>query len=64
MEFNGQQELEDFNDWLISVEDVLEFKDVPSERRVPLVATGSMVGHQAGGKRRNCIVIVKTNLRL
>lgn len=37
--FHGRLEPEEFIDWLTTVEDVLEFKDVPHDRRVSLVAT-------------------------
>lgn len=39
LEFNGGLDADEFLDWLNSVEELLEFKDVPDDRRVPLVAT-------------------------
>ena len=38
-EFHGSLEAEEFIDWAATVDDVLEFKVVPADRRVPLVAT-------------------------
>ena len=38
-EFNGGLQLEEFLDWIAAVEKVLEFKGVPEDRRVSLVAT-------------------------
>ncbi|CAL8159588.1 unnamed protein product [Prunus armeniaca] len=38
-EFHGSLQLEDFLDWLNSVEEVLEFKDVPENIKVSLIAT-------------------------
>jgi hypothetical protein len=38
-EFNGGLQLEEFLDWIATVEEVLEFKGVPKDRRVSLVAT-------------------------
>ena len=38
-EFHGGLKAEDFLDWLFVVEEVLEFKEVPENKRVPLVAT-------------------------
>ncbi|XP_050217488.1 uncharacterized protein LOC126668325 [Mercurialis annua] len=37
-EFFGALKSEEFLDWLATVEEILEFKDVPADRRVPLVA--------------------------
>lgn len=39
LEFHGSIQLEKFQDWLNFVEKVLEFKDVPLNKRVSLVAT-------------------------
>lgn len=39
LEFNGGMEAEQFLDWLTVVEELLDFKEVPSTRRVALVAT-------------------------
>ena len=38
-EFHGGLAVEDFLDWVNAVDDILEFKEVPEEKRVPLVAT-------------------------
>ena len=38
-EFHGSLCLEDFLDWLATIEEILDFKDVPENKRVPLVAT-------------------------
>lgn len=38
-EFNGGIEVDDFLDWLCAVEEVLEYKEVPDDKRVSLVAT-------------------------
>lgn len=38
-EFSGSLNPEEFIDWLNMVEEILEFKQVPEEMRVPLVAT-------------------------
>lgn len=38
-EFRGSLQPEEFLDWLAAVEEVLEFKGVPEDRRVQLVAT-------------------------
>ncbi|ESQ56324.1 hypothetical protein EUTSA_v10027485mg, partial [Eutrema salsugineum] len=38
-EFQGSVRGEDLLDWTIAVEEVLEFKQVPPDRQVPLVAT-------------------------
>ena len=38
-EFHGGLKAEDFLDWLFAVEEVLEFKEVPENKRVSLVAT-------------------------
>ena len=38
-EFNGGLQLEEFLDWIATVEEVLNFKGVPKDRRVFLVAT-------------------------
>lgn len=38
-EFTGSLNPEDFLDWLSSVEEVLDFKSIPDDIRVPLVAT-------------------------
>ncbi|KAK9122071.1 hypothetical protein Syun_019688 [Stephania yunnanensis] len=38
-EFHGTLQPEEFLDWLASVEEVLEFKGVPEDKRVQLVAT-------------------------
>ena len=37
-EFHGGLRGDDLIDWLVSVEEILEFKHVPQDRRVPLVA--------------------------
>ena len=38
-EFSGSVKPEDFLDWLSATEELLEFKSVPVNKRVPLVAT-------------------------
>ena len=38
-EFHGSLQAEEFLDWLATVEEILEFKGVPEDKRVPLVAT-------------------------
>ena len=38
-EFHGSLRPEEFLDWLATVEEILDFKDVPENKRVPLVAT-------------------------
>ncbi|ESQ43623.1 hypothetical protein EUTSA_v10016056mg [Eutrema salsugineum] len=38
-EFHGGVRGEELFDWLVAVEEVLEFKEVPEDRKVPLVAT-------------------------
>ncbi|XP_033144892.1 uncharacterized protein LOC117133039 [Brassica rapa] len=45
-EFHGGLRGDELLDWLISVEEILEFKQVPIHRRVPLVAT-RFRGHAA-----------------
>lgn len=37
-EFNGGLRGDDLVDWVVAVEEVLDFKQVPDDRRVPLVA--------------------------
>jgi len=38
-EFKGCLQLEEFLDWVAAVEEILEFKEVPQDKRVSLVAT-------------------------
>ena len=38
-EFHGSLQPEEFIDWLYTTEEVMEFKGVPEELKVPLVAT-------------------------
>ncbi|XP_010419138.1 PREDICTED: uncharacterized protein LOC104704806 [Camelina sativa] len=38
-EFHGGLRGDSLLDWIVAVEEILEFKDVPANRRVPLVAT-------------------------
>ena len=38
-EFHGSLQPEEFLDWLATVEEILDFKDVPKNKRVPLIAT-------------------------
>ena len=38
-EFYGGLQPEEFLDWLATVEEVLDFKGVPENKRVPLVTT-------------------------
>ena len=37
-EFKGCLQLEEFLDWVAAVEEILEFKEVPQDKRVSLVA--------------------------
>ena len=37
-EFHGNLQLEEFLDWLATVKEILEFKGVPTNKHVPLVA--------------------------
>jgi hypothetical protein len=39
LEFNGGLQPKEFLDWIAAVEEVLDFKGVPADRRVSLVAT-------------------------
>ena len=39
LEFHGSLRPEDFLDWLATIEEILDFKGVPENKRVPLVAT-------------------------
>ena len=38
-EFHGSLQPEDFLHWLATVEEILDFKGVPENKRVPLIAT-------------------------
>lgn len=38
-EFTGDLQPEEFLDWINTIEELLEFKEVPDQRRVSLVAT-------------------------
>ena len=38
-EFHGNLQVEEFLDWLATVEEIFEFKGVPENKRVSLVAT-------------------------
>lgn len=38
-EFAGDSQPDDFVDWLATVEEVMDFKDVPQTQRVPLITT-------------------------
>ena len=38
-EFHGSLQPEEFLDWLATVEEILDFKGVPEDKRVPLIAT-------------------------
>ena len=38
-EFHGSLQAEEFLDWLATVEEILDFKGVPEDKRVPLIAT-------------------------
>lgn len=38
-EFHGSLQPEAFLDWVVTVEGILEFKGVPEDKHVPLVAT-------------------------
>ena len=37
LEFQGSLQPEEFIDWLCTIEEVIEFKEVPKEIKVPLV---------------------------
>jgi hypothetical protein len=39
LEFNGGLQPEEFLDWIAAIEEVLDFKGVPEDRRVSLVVT-------------------------
>lgn len=39
LELQGCLQLEEFFDWVAAVDDILDLKEVPNDRRVPLVAT-------------------------
>lgn len=39
LEFHDSLQLVEFLDWLVSVEEILDFKEVPNNKRMPLVAT-------------------------
>ncbi|XP_022549222.1 uncharacterized protein LOC111201466 [Brassica napus] len=45
-EFHGGSQPEDLLDWFVTVEEFIEFKDVPEQKRVPLVTT-RFRGHAA-----------------
>ena len=38
-EFQGSLQPKEFIDWLCAIEEVMEFKGVPEEMKVPLIAT-------------------------
>ena len=38
-EFHGSLQPEEFLDWLATIEEILEFKGILENKRVPLVAT-------------------------
>ena len=38
-EFQGGLTAEEFLDWVAAVEEILDFKEVPDSKRIPLVAT-------------------------
>ena len=38
-EFHGSLQPEEFLDWLDMVEEILDFKGMPENKRVPLIAT-------------------------
>lgn len=50
-EFHGSQQPEEFLDWLFTVEEILEFKEVPEDKMVALVAT-RFRGHAAAWWRQ------------
>ncbi|XP_013589115.1 uncharacterized protein LOC125588388 [Brassica napus] len=45
-EFNGGSQPEDLLDWFVTVDEIIEFKDVPEQKKVPLVTT-RFRGHAA-----------------
>ena len=51
--FHGGLQPEEFIDWLYTAEEVMEFKGVPEEMKVPLVAKGFEVEQQHGGNNSN-----------
>lgn len=55
-EFHGDMEPDAFLKWLVSIEEVLDFKEVPEDRRVALVSTHLRGRVQHGGSRpRQCV---------
>ena len=52
-EFQGSLQPEEFIEWLCTAEEVIEFKGVHKEMKVPLVAKGFGVEQQHGGNSLN-----------
>ena len=48
-EFEGKLDLDEFLDWLQTVERVFDFKDIPNEKKVKLVALKLRAMPQLGG---------------
>ncbi|XP_052206005.1 non-functional NADPH-dependent codeinone reductase 2-like isoform X3 [Diospyros lotus] len=49
--FHGGLDPEDFLDWLVAIEELLDFKEVPEDKKVPLVAT-RLSGRAAAWRRQ------------
>ena len=52
-EFQGSLQLEEFIDQLCTAKEVMEFKGVPKEMKVPFIATRLQVELQYGGNSSN-----------
>ncbi|CAL9218463.1 unnamed protein product, partial [Arabidopsis halleri] len=59
-EFNGGIQGDSLMDWIVAVEEVLDFKQVPTDRRVPLVAT-KFRGHAASWWQQLKLTRARTN---
>lgn len=53
-EFTGSTDTTDFADWINAVEEILEYKDIPDQCRVGLVATRLQVCVAAWWQQTNC----------
>lgn len=56
-EFHGGSRGDALLDWMVSVDEILDFKQVPEERRVPLVAM-RFRGHAASASLSICLTVV------